>query len=799
MSGNLLQPLEPSPSGPPTGGALVNADYGMSRMSPMGAGGEEGGGGLQLHRIFGALKRYKWLIMAVMLVGTALGVAATRLVKDEYQTQATIWVASAPTLNGPVRGQEVLGTQGWADLAKSFTVLDAVVQQQRLYIRSDFTAPFDSMTVTDPIPVGQYVLEISPDKARYTLKLGKDSVLESGKVGDSIGIALGMHWRPTAAQLVAGPIPFRIMAPRMASADLATRLTVNLPQQGNFMQLALRDGNAARAANSLNAILDQFILAAVDLKAFKLRETSRILEEQMNAVGTDLRKAEGRLESYKTQIITLPSEATPVAPGVQMTQGTALGQFFNDKIQQETLQRERESLRAAYDEVQAGNLNANTLAVIPAVQRAPALLASLQALTAAETELRGLQQTYTDEAKQVQTAREKIADLRTRQVPDQLRLTLQAMDTQLAELNRHIASASTEIQKIPTRMITEQRLDRERQSLAGIYTDLQGRYQAARLAEATAIPDVKILDRAVRPTMPTKNARPQVIALAFLISTALALGLAVLLDRLDRRVQYPEQVSQSLGLSILGAIPAIKRNRKGELAPEQAAQFIEAFRTVRVNLAHSFASNESVRLTVTSPSAGDGKSLVSSNLAVSFASAGYQTVLVDGDIRRGELHRMFGTDRRPGLLDYLQGEATLEQVVRPTNQPGLWIIPCGTRRQHGPELLGSGAMQRLLQELQLHYNAVVVDSPPLGAGVDPFVLGAATGNLLLVVRSGETDRHLAEAKLSLVDRLPIRVMGAVLNDVQATGAYRYYGYLYGYTSEEEGQPAQVEAQTGQVS
>jgi capsular exopolysaccharide synthesis family protein len=260
-------------------------------------------------------------------------------------------------------------------------------------------------------------------------------------------------------------------------------------------------------------------------------------------------------------------------------------------------------------------------------------------------------------------------------------------------------------------------------------------------------------------------------------------------------VQYPEQVTEAMGLAILGAVPAIKRKR-GQLLPDEAAQFIEAFRTIRVNLAHSFPGSGCVRLTISSPSAGDGKSLVASNLAVSFASAGYQTVLIDGDTRRGELHRMFGTDRRPGLLDYLQGEATLQQVVRSTDQPGLWVIPCGTRRQRGPELLGSGAMQRLLEELQAHYNAVLVDSPPLGAGVDPFVLGAATGNLMMVVRSGETDRHLAEAKLELVDRLPIRVIGAVLNDVRATGAYRYYSYLYGYASENESETAQLSSEGG---
>jgi len=798
MSGNLLPPLEPSPDGPYTGGTALTSpeQYGTRLSQPSG----DGDGGLPLHRVIGALKRYKWLILAVMLAGTSLGVLASRFLKHAYQADATIWVASAPSTTGPVRGQEILGTQGWADLARSFTVLEAVVQQERLYVKSDVTTPFDSFAVVEPYAVGEYSLEISPDRHQYVLKTSKDSVLETGQVGDSIGRSLGMRWRPTAAVLSPGTLKFSVTSPRQAAGTLSRNLQVNLPPTGNFMRLQLLDESPYRVARSLNAIVDNFVLAAVDLKAFKLRETSRILEEQLQSVGGDLRNAESRLENYKTQIITQPTEATPVAPGLQATQPTVITQFFNEKIELERLQREREALRNALAAAQTGNLNTASLQVIESVRSSPQLVAALSDLSTAETDLRGLLAHYTDQARQVQTARERVASLRGAVVPDQIRVTLASMDARVLELQGHLATASRELQQIPTRVITEQRLERERLSLAAIYTDLQSRYQAARLAEATAIPDVKVLDRAVKPNLPTSNRGPQLIALAFLASSAAGIGLAVLLDRLDKRVQYPEQVSESLGLSILGAIPAIKRNKRGELPPDQAAQFIEAFRTVRVNLAHSFSTAGAVRLTISSPSAGDGKSLIASNLAVSFASAGYQTVLVDGDIRRGELHRMFGTDRRPGLLDYLQGEATLEQIVRPSNQPGLWVIPCGTRRQHGPELLGSGAMQRLLEQLQQRFTAVLVDSPPLGAGVDPFVLGAATGNLLLVVRSGETDRHLAEAKLGLVDRLPIRVVGAVLNDVRATGAYRYYNYLYGYTSEEEDQPAQLysEGGTGQA-
>jgi capsular exopolysaccharide synthesis family protein len=270
---------------------------------------------------------------------------------------------------------------------------------------------------------------------------------------------------------------------------------------------------------------------------------------------------------------------------------------------------------------------------------------------------------------------------------------------------------------------------------------------------------------------------------------ALAVGIAILLDRLDKRLRYPDQVTRELGLSILGAIPAIRKVAISDRDPEEASQVVEAFRTIRMNLAHSYGAAGPVMLTVSSPSPGDGKSLVSSNLALSFAEAGYKTLLIDGDVRRGELHRMFGTDRRPGLIDVLLGNAQADDVLRPASHRNLTLISCGTRHHHAPELLGSAAMRELLIELKGRYNAIIVDSPPLGAGIDPFVLGTATGNMLLVLRSGETDRKMAEAKLKLLDKLPVRILGAVLNDISAADtAYKYYHYVYGYTADEEPAP-----------
>jgi Mrp family chromosome partitioning ATPase len=119
-------------------------------------------------------------------------------------------------------------------------------------------------------------------------------------------------------------------------------------------------------------------------------------------------------------------------------------------------------------------------------------------------------------------------------------------------------------------------------------------------------------------------------------------------------------------------------------------------------------------------------------------------------------------------------------VLRATEHERLTLLPCGQRHPDGPELLAGPAMEALLQSVRGSFDVVLIDSAPLGAGVDPFALGLLAGNLVLVMRSGVTDRRLAEAKLTILDNLPVRLTGAVLNDVRAQGMYRYYSYLDGY-------------------
>jgi capsular exopolysaccharide synthesis family protein len=628
-------------------------------------------------------------------------------------------------------------------------------------------------------------------------------VRQRAQVGDSLGRELGLLWVPRPGPEYHGQtIPFEVLTPREASRVLSSRVMTQL-RQDRFLTLTYSDVNPDHAAATLNALVARFVDEAAKQKRQRLTELRIALDTQVTSAQERMQAAEAALEGFKVSTVTLPREEVPIAPGLTMTTGTVFGSYFQQRQQLDALQRDRRAIEDVLTRAAGGEVAVDAFHTIPSVKNAPDLLKVLNELSLLEGALRDSLVVYTEEYRGVVALRDRISHSRSVTVPIYANALIQQLRLQETEMERQIATAGTEMRQIPQRAITEAALTRDKNLAENLYTMLEQSRTQARLAEASAIPEVRPGDPAVAPNRPTKNTAPALIFFGFAIGLGLGLGIAVLVDRLDPRFRYPDQVSQGLGLPILGTIPEIRRAKGLRSTPEEAAQVIEAFRSIRLNLAHSFDAQGPISLTISSPSPGDGKSLISSNLALSFAEAGYRTVLVDGDTRRGELHRTFGADRRPGLVDALLGHADFTTIQRPTSHPNLTLIPCGTRRSQSPELLGSARMQELMGRLKASHDVILMDSPPLGAGIDPFVLATACGNLVLVLRAGETDRQLAEAKLQILDRLPVRLLGAILNDVRVGhGAYKYYQYSYGYVASEEDAPAlpaSVDGEEGAVS
>lgn len=511
-----------------------------------------------------------------------------------------------------------------------------------------------------------------------------------------------------------------------------------------------------------------------------------MLGQQLAYAETTLHKAESDLQNYRVHTITLPTDpgGTAIQPGLQLTTDPVYESFFRTKMEREQLRQDRVALERVLDRSADSGVAAVYLEGISAARGATELGRSLSELTTKRAELQALRSRYTDDHPQVQQLVQDVATLDRQVVPTHLRALINQLAVRERTLDTTIAATGRDLRDIPPRAIEEARLRRNMQISEQLYTILEQRYQEADLAELSAQPDLQILDLASRPERPLSQWGILFIAGGLIGGAGLGAGLALLLEFFDKRVRYPDQVSRGFGLTVLGAIPHVKNGGAG-LSGDAAAQVVEALRSLRLNLVHAYGTAGPLMLTVTSPGSGDGKSFIASNLALAFADAGHRTLLIDGDIRRGALHRVLGVNRKPGLLDFLGGQVPRDQIIQRTGIPSVEFIGCGTRKTGGPELLASSAMSQLLLALRSEYGVILLDSAPLGAGIDPLVLGSLSGSILLVFRTGVTDRDLAEAKLDQLYRLPIRVMGAVMNDVQPEGVYRYYSYLSGYESRDE--------------
>ena len=754
------------------------------------------GGGQDWRRYLTALVRYKWLILLVLALGTAAGIVVSRFVPVRYTAQSTVWIETGSRRNepGPILTGGLLQSYSWLELLRSYVVLDHVVREMRLYLRPSSPAAASALrnfTVRERFQPGTYEFVVGRDGNTFELLSGSGEVLQRGMFGDSVGADLGFQWVPTRGSMAPGErIAFTVTNLRDAARWLNENLDARMmTQQGNFLRIGLTGTDPWQTAATVNAVARRLVEVAAELKRARLDELTKILEEQLRVARENLEAAEMALEAFRIQTITLPSDrGLAVAPGVAVTQNPAYSQYFDMKFQQEQLQRDHDAIQRALAAANGSALSVEALEVIPSVQQSSQLKAALAELTGKRAELRSLRHRYTDEHPHVKQVIAQVDSLEQTVIPRLATALLSELRTRRSELDRLIDASSAQLRQIPPRMIEEARLQRHVATAEALYTDLHQRYNEARLAAESSIPDLSILDEAVVPQRPASNRRPQIILMAFAGSLGLAILGAILLDRIDPRVRYPEQVTHDLGLPILGAVPHVHQ-RKPRPDSDEAAAVVEAFRTIRLNLMHAYGTAGPVMVTVSSPGSGDGKSFTSANLALAFAELGRRTLLIDGDIRRGALHRLFGLTRKPGLIDYLRGGVEWEALIQRTEHKSLDFIGCGTRLQSGPELLASGPMGSLLKELRSRYDVILVDSPPLAAGIDPFVLGTLTGNMLLVLRTGRTDREMAGAKLDLLQRLPVRILGAVLNDVSASGLYRYYyrhyAYLPGYQAEDE--------------
>ncbi|MBX6331356.1 MAG: hypothetical protein IRY91_05895, partial [Gemmatimonadaceae bacterium] len=388
--------------------------------------------GIPWGRYLAAIRRYKWMILAVVVAGTAAGFGLTRFLTPEYQVQGTLWISDNRAQNrGPVQGEQLLGNGAWADLLKSSTIMERVVRRMALYLWP--AAPSDSAVFAgfEPGPgfrAGSYQLRIDSAGAKYTLATQEGTVVERGAVGDSIGRSVGFLWAPAPATLGRGrTIDFTVANPHVVAAGLLNRIDVSLPERSSFLKVTLTGRSARRTAAILNAVMTEFVATAGDLKRRNLTETSKTLEQQLDSAREALRNSEAALQSFRTTTITLPGEGMATAPtpggadgGVGGDVGNPMvGNYFGQKLQLEAIQHDREALEALLRN--PSGISADAFMTIQSARQAPDLQAALGELAKREAQLRTAREIYTDQHPTVQNLIASVQVMRTQTIPQILR------------------------------------------------------------------------------------------------------------------------------------------------------------------------------------------------------------------------------------------------------------------------------------------------------------------------------------------------------------------------------------------
>lgn len=747
-----------------------------------------------LDRPLAAIRRYKWLILGLTLAGAGAGTVSTRLVTPRYEARATVWVSSTTPRqgaerSGPIRSAELLNSSAWIELFRSYRVVDEVVRKHALYVVPVQPADvplFAQFALADRFAPGAYDLTIDRARKRWVLATATGAPVDTGSATDSIGRKAGFKWElPPAAFEGTGErrVQFTVVPPRERSLELLARVGNRMNQGSNFLWLTFTDTDPGLGASILNSWVHEFVDVAAQLKKKNVVEFAKILEDQLAFAEKATLDAEAAYQHFRVNTIILPTEGGPVAARDVEERDPALASYFDQKIEYDNLRHDRAAFEQTVAKAAAGNTPYEGLLFIPSVAQSPgaeALREAFRTQYTLQADLRVKQQTFTDAHPAVVEVKGSLNVLRTQTIPQLALQLLQQLRERETDYQRRIEAASQELRQIPPRTIEERRLNRAVSVAEGLYTNLKERFAEAQLAEAGATPDVSVLDTAIAPVAPTRNTASMLLLSGIVGGLIAAFALALLLDQVDKKLRYAHQATDDLGLVVAGAVPRIPKGGIDAKSPEQVVQFLESFRTLRMHVMHTGDGSGKVTLAVTSAASGDGKSLISANLALSFAEAGLRTVLIDGDTRRGALHRLHGLKAAGGLTEYLAGLIDELESVRTTEHQNLFMVSCGARHARSPELLTGPRLRQLVERLSDRFDVVIFDTPPLSAGIDGYAISAAAGRVLMVLRMGQTERRLAAAKLATLDRLPVDIVGAVLNAVPLTGEFQYYAYAAGY-------------------
>lgn len=375
---------------------------------------------------------------------------------------------------------------------------------------------------------------------------------------------------------------------------------------------------------------------------------------------------------------------------------------------------------------------------------------------------------------------------------------MQQMNAQLGAINSKIAELDGTLRRLPELQRQYLQLFREVEVKQQLYTGLLNSYQQLRIAKAGEIGNVRIVDTAVEPIEPIKPKKLQILILSIFLGAFLGTLLALLRNMMRSGIKDATQIENELDLPVYATVPRsviqesrIKLLKKKKNIPILAVKdsgdiAIESLRSMRTAIHFALMNATNNVIAISGPAPEIGKSFITVNLASILAQGGKRVLVIDGDMRRGYLHKYFNAEVQPGLAELLNHQNSYEDIVQNSTVENLFFVTRGKSPVNPSELLSTDKFKAFLDQASAHFDHILIDTPPVLAVTDGIIIAQYAGVNLLIARHGKTQIKELEITVNRFEQANVKVNGVILNDVQKGAAGSYgYNYAYAYTAHKD--------------
>jgi capsular exopolysaccharide synthesis family protein len=357
-------------------------------------------------------------------------------------------------------------------------------------------------------------------------------------------------------------------------------------------------------------------------------------------------------------------------------------------------------------------------------------------------------------------------------------------------------------------------LKREADTNRELYKGLLMKMKEVGVSAGITASNIQIVDPAELPASPYKPNKRLNLVLAAVVGLFLGVGLAFFFEYLDNTIKTPEDLEQWARLPSFGMVPEMSNGRrrrleKGASYPVELITYghpksmlSEAYRSIRTSILLSSSDEPPKKITVTSPNLGEGKTTTVINTAIALSQTGARVLIIDADMRRPKVHKVFNHENGNGLSTFLSRHGHLVSIIKKSEVPNLFYIPAGPIPPNPSELLGSNLFKKMLETLEGRFDHILVDSPPVLGFADAVILSSCVNGVILTVLGGKTPRGALQRAKEALQQTHTRILGVVINrvDIRRSGyGYYYYQYHSYYGEEEKKKEIPYVSEEGSVS